>query len=156
VPDAALINEAQNVQFPITAGKTYMFHIINMGAIAGMYLQFDQHTVTVIEADGVWVNPWDTDQLYVAVAQRYTVLLTAKTSSSQNYAIVATMNPNMFGEISAPANPSVTGYLVYNSGAAMPAPFTIQPQIWDDSTLAPFDAVALYDGSITRYVLRFP
>jgi iron transport multicopper oxidase len=153
VPDAALINEAQNVQFPITAGKTYMVHIINMGAISGMYLQFDQHNVTVIEADGVWVNPWDTNQLYVAVAQRYTILLTAKTSSSQNYAIVATMNPNMFGEINAPANPSVTGYLVYNSAAPMPAPFTIQPQVWDDSTLAPFDAEALYDGSITSIYL---
>jgi iron transport multicopper oxidase len=152
VPDAALMNEGQNVQFPITAGKTYLVHIINMGAMAGMYLQFDQHTVTVVEADGVWVMPYDTNQLFVAVAQRYTVLLTAKASSSQNYAIVATMNPNMFGDIGQPANPSVTGYLVYNSAAALPAPFALQRQVWDDSTLVPFDAEALYDGPLTKYV----
>jgi len=102
VPDSLLMNDAQDVKFPITAGKTYMVHIINMGAIAGTYLQFDQHTVTVVEADGVWTMPYDTDQLYVAVAQRYTVLLTAKPTATQNFAIVAMMNPNMFGEMGQP------------------------------------------------------
>jgi iron transport multicopper oxidase len=107
VPDTVLMNEARDVQFPITAGKTYMVHIINMGAMAGMYVQFDQHTVTVIQADGVWTMPYETNQLFIAVAQRYTVLLTAKPSASQNYAIVAMMNPDMFGSIGQPPQNTV-------------------------------------------------
>jgi iron transport multicopper oxidase len=108
VPDSLLMNDAQNVQFPITPGKTYLVHIINMGAIAGTYLQFDQHRVTVVEADGVWTMPYDVDQLYIAVAQRYTVLLTAKPTATQNFAIVAMMNPNMFGDIAQPASNTVS------------------------------------------------
>jgi iron transport multicopper oxidase len=145
VPDSLLMNEARDVQFPITAGKTYLVHIINMGAIAGTYLQFDQHTVTVVEADGVWTMPYDTNQLYVAVAQRYTVLLKAKTSAAQNFAVVAMMNPNMFGDMAQPPVNTVTGWLVYNSAATLPKPFTLQRQAWDDTALIPFEGEALLD-----------
>src|ERR1700710_2614804 len=45
VPDSALSNEGQNAMFNIAPGKTYMFHIVNMGALAGQFLQFDQHNM---------------------------------------------------------------------------------------------------------------
>ena len=101
VPDSALINEQQNVKFPIVAGQSYLFRIINMGAFAPQYVQFDQHTMTVVEVDGVYTQPYTVNQLFIAAAQRYSVIIQAKTTSSQNFAIVSSMSTNMF-------NPSVT------------------------------------------------
>ena len=103
VPNAALINEAQNVKISVAAGKTYLFRVINMGAIAGQYLQFDQHTMTIVEVDGVYVQPYDVNQLFVSMAQRYSVIIKAKTDSSKNFAIVASMNADMFGSSNTPA-----------------------------------------------------
>jgi iron transport multicopper oxidase len=92
------MNEAQNVQFPVFPGKTYLFHIINMGAMAAHYLQFDQHMMTVVEVDGVWTQPYNTNQLFIAAAQRYSVLITMKADKSQNFAIVSSINTQMFAE----------------------------------------------------------
>jgi iron transport multicopper oxidase len=107
VPDSNLMNDAQNVQFALKAGQTNLFRIINMGAVAGQYLQFDQHTMTIVEVDGQYVQPYDVQQLFIAVAQRYTVIVKSKTVATQNFAIVATMNPQMFYANSQPASPTV-------------------------------------------------
>lgn len=112
VPDAALINEAQNVKFTMVPGKTYLFRVINMGAMAAQYLQFDQHTMTIVEVDGQYVQPYDVQQLFVAVAQRYSVIVKAKADASKNYAIVASMNTAMFSESNQPAKPNVSPFML--------------------------------------------
>ncbi|KAJ9145434.1 WSC domain-containing protein [Pleurostoma richardsiae] len=145
VPDSALINEAQNVKFSIAPGKTYLFHIINMGALAGMYLQFDQHTMTVVEVDGVFTQPKNYTQLFVAVAQRYSVIVQAKADSSSNFAIVASMNTQMFGEMQPSQGATVTGWLVYDAAKSLPTPFALQVQPFDDSVLVPYDQTPLFD-----------
>jgi iron transport multicopper oxidase len=107
VPDANLINDSQNVQFTMVPGKTNLFRIINMGAVAGQYIQFDQHTMTIVEVDGNYVQPYVVQQLFVAVAQRYAVIVKSKTVSTTNYAIVATMNAKMYYDSALPAAPTV-------------------------------------------------
>lgn len=147
VPNSALMNEAQNVQFSITPGKKYLFRIINMGAIGAHYLQFDQHTMTIVEVDGVFVQPYDVQQLFVGVAQRYSVVIQAKADASQNYAIVASMDSDMFASYLMPPgmNTNVTGWLVYDAAKALPAPPSLQIQPFDDSVLIPADQVPLMD-----------
>jgi iron transport multicopper oxidase len=103
VPNSLLINEAQNGQFPMVPGKTYLFRIINMGAFAPAYLQFDQHSMTVVEIDGVYTTHYTTNQLFITVAQRYSVLVTAKAASTQNFAIKASMSTDMFNPTVIPA-----------------------------------------------------
>jgi len=98
VPNATLINEAQNVKFSIKPGKTYLFRIINMGGFAAQYLQFDQHDMTVVEVDGVYTEPHRVSQLFVAAAQRYSVIVKTKHNPKQNFAITLTMNDDMFDE----------------------------------------------------------
>lgn len=153
VPDSALINEAQNVKFSVVPGKTYLFHIINMGALAGQYLQFDQHNMTVIEADGVYTQPYQVSQLFVAVAQRYSVLVTALPTATQNFAIVSQFLTDMFDESVTPAgqNPTCTAWLVYNSAGSLPAPFTLTPQPFSDTVLVPWDQTPLYDSDNVQY-----
>lgn len=96
VLDAFLINEAQNTAFSMTAGKTYAFHIISIAAFAPFWIQFDQHDMTIVEMDGVYTVPFITDQIYITAAQWYTVLITAKSSATSNFAIVAQANTDMF------------------------------------------------------------
>jgi iron transport multicopper oxidase len=108
LPDAALINEAQNVKYTMTPGQTNLFRVINMGAMAGQYLQFDGHSMTVVEVDGMYVQPYSVQQLFVAVAQRYAVIVESMEDAGTNYAIVATMDTSMFSESGTPANPSVS------------------------------------------------
>ena len=46
--------------------------------------------------DGVYTQPSTVKQLFIGIAQRYSVLVKAKTTTSQNFAIVALMNSKMF------------------------------------------------------------
>ncbi|KAF8848125.1 hypothetical protein BDZ45DRAFT_606421 [Acephala macrosclerotiorum] len=153
VPDSALINEAQNVQFTMIPGKTYLFYIINMGALAGQFLQFDQHNMTIIEADGVYTQPYEVSQIFVAVAQRYAVLIKAMPTITENFAIVSQFSTDMFDESVTPAghNPTCTAWLVYNPALALPAPFTLTPQPWDDTLLVPWDQQPLWDSDNVQY-----
>lgn len=139
VPDSALMNGAQNVKFALTPGKTNLFRIINMGAMAGFYVQFDQHTMTIVEIDGQYVQPFEVSQLFISVAQRYSVIVKSKADRNQNFAIVATMAPRMFDINNPPANPTVTGWFVYDTARDLPAPFTIAAKPFDDSRLVPLD-----------------
>ncbi|KAK3686179.1 conidial pigment biosynthesis oxidase Abr1/brown 1 [Podospora appendiculata] len=154
VPDTALINEGQGVQFAMTPGKTYLFRIINMGVLAGQYLQFDQHDMQIVEVDGTYTLPQNVSQLFVAVAQRYAVIVKAKATASQNFAIVSQFNIDMFGSSVTPAgmNPTGTAFLVYDSTKPLPAPFSLTPQVWDDTSLVPWDSQPLYDGPNVRQI----
>jgi iron transport multicopper oxidase len=92
VPQAALVNDTQNLTVKIQPGKTYMFRLINMGAFAAQYVWFEGHTMRVVEVDGVYTEPMDADMLYLTAAQRYSVLVTAKNDTSSNFAFVGAMD----------------------------------------------------------------
>ncbi|KAK0712397.1 iron transport multicopper oxidase FET3 [Lasiosphaeria miniovina] len=151
-PNSGLINEAQNVEFSIVPGKTYLFRIINMGAVTAQYLEFDQHDMTIVEVDGVYTQPLTVSQLFVGVAQRYSVLVKAKPTASQNFAIVASMNSQMFA-ISAtpPVTYSTAGWLVYDPAKPLPQPFDLPSRIkpWDDTQLVLYDVMPLLTNPIT-------
>ena len=86
------MGDSQNVTFPVRPGKTYLFHLVNMGAFAGQYFWFEKHSMRVVEVDGIWTEPAETDMLYITVAQRYSVLVTMKNDTSANFAIVGSMD----------------------------------------------------------------
>jgi iron transport multicopper oxidase len=92
VPDAALMADTQNATFIVEPGLTYLFHIVNMGAFAGQYLWFEGHTMRIVEVDGVWTEAQDAEIIYITAAQRYSVLVTMKNQTMQNFAIVGSMD----------------------------------------------------------------
>lgn len=98
VPNATLINHAQNVKFKVKPDKRYLFRIINTGAFASQFIDFDQHQMDVVEIDGVYTKPHRVTQLFLTPAQRYTVLVTTKHSTNNNYAITASMYNSMFDD----------------------------------------------------------
>ena len=92
VPNAALMNDTQNLTVSVEPGKTYMFRIINMGAFAAQYIWFEGHSVQIVEVDGVYTEAADANVIYITAAQRYSVLLTTKNDTSANFAIVGSMD----------------------------------------------------------------
>lgn len=92
VPDGALMNDRQNLTLPVEPGKTYMFRMVNMGAFAGQYLWFEGHTMRIVEVDGIYTEPAEAEMIYLAAAQRYSVLVTMKNATESNFAIVSSMD----------------------------------------------------------------
>ena len=92
VPQAALMNDAQNIGINIEPGKTYLVRIINMAAFAAQYIWFEEHTMRVVEVDGVYTKPQEAEMLYLTAAQRVSVLITTKEDTSRNYAFVGSMD----------------------------------------------------------------
>lgn len=87
-----------------------------MSGFSQFYLHIDQHDLTIIEADGVYMQPQPVRDLYITTGQRYGVLLKTKPTSSQNYAILGSMDMSGFDPdaVSPTLNPNVTGALVYD------------------------------------------
>jgi iron transport multicopper oxidase len=51
------------------------------------YIALDQHDIYVIETDGIEVEPYKLDVITISVAQRYSILVTAKNETGVNYAM---------------------------------------------------------------------
>ena len=92
VPKSALMNDTQNLTVSVQPGKTYLFHMANVGAFAGQYFWIEGHTMRVVEVDGVFTEAAETDMIYLTAAQRYSFLLTTKNSSSANFAMMGSMD----------------------------------------------------------------
>lgn len=92
VPNSALMNDTQNFTLSVEPGKTYLFHLANVGAFAGQYFWIEGHTLRVVEVDGVWVDEAETDLLYLTAAQRYSFLVTMKNDTSANYPMMGSMD----------------------------------------------------------------
>lgn len=140
VPYSNLLNDSQNIKLNIQSGKTYFVRVINMAAFAAIYLQLDQHDMTIIEIDGVYTKKQTVNSLYLTAAQRYGVLITAKTTSSRNYAFISSFDLSMFDSVPSYLEPNVTGYLVYNKSAPLPNELIVGAfNTYDDFDLVPKD-----------------
>jgi len=51
------------------------------------YIAIDQHDIYVIETDGIEIEPYKLDVVTISVAQRYSILVTAKNETGINYAM---------------------------------------------------------------------
>lgn len=156
VPNSALMNDTQNLTTPVQPGMTYLLRLVNVGAFASHYFWIEGHTMKIVEADGVWTEPADADMIYIASAQRYSVLVTMKNDTSQNYPMVGSMDTDLFDQIPPSLNPNVTGWLVYNGAADTPAPTAVDSfNPFDDFDLVPTDGLTNFgpaDHTITLEV----
>lgn len=144
VPQAALMNDTQNLQIPVEPGKTYFLRIVNMAAFAAQYLWIEGHTFRIIEVDGVYHEPAEADMIYLTAAQRYGVLLTTKNETDANFAIMGSMDQDLFDKIPDGLNPNVTSFLVYDNSKPMPEPKLIDEFApFDDMLLVPEDGEEL-------------
>lgn len=59
-------------------GKTYLLRIINAALNDDLFFSIANHTLTIVEADAVYVKPFQTDILLIAPGQTTNVLLKTK------------------------------------------------------------------------------
>ena len=52
--------------------------------------------MTIIEVDGVYTEKKEVDTLYLAVGQRYGVLLEAKKNGTKNYAFLGSLDTSAY------------------------------------------------------------
>ncbi|KAG0647818.1 Cell surface ferroxidase fetC [Hyphodiscus hymeniophilus] len=144
VPQAALFNDTQNLTVAVEPGKTYLFHVVNIGAFAGQYIWFEGHNLTIVEVDGVFTDQAEAEMIYVGAAQRCSFMITTKNETTANYAFVSSMDTSLFDTIPDTLNWNVTGWLVYDEANANPVPELLDEfNDFDDFTLVPFDKMAL-------------
>ncbi|KAK2589804.1 hypothetical protein QQS21_012520 [Conoideocrella luteorostrata] len=144
VPNAALMNETQNLTVAVQPGKTYHFRVINMGAFAGQYLWFEGHKMRIVEVDGVYTKDAEADMVYISAAQRVSFLLTTKNDTNANFAFVASMDTTLFDKLPADLNYNSTGWLSYDKSKNYPdAAVVNELNPFDDVTLEAYDGMAL-------------
>ena len=154
VPKAALMNDTQNATINVQPGTTYLLRLANIGAFAGQYFWIEGHTFHIVEVDGVWTDAAEAEMIYIAAAQRYSVLLTTKNETDSNYAIVAAMDQDLFDKVPATLNPNVTSYLVYDAAAVLPQPTMMDSyEPFDDITLVPTDGLKLFEDPDQSIIL---
>ncbi|KUJ14914.1 uncharacterized protein LY89DRAFT_620153, partial [Mollisia scopiformis] len=142
IPDALLLNDTTQAKFHFTPGKTYMVRIISMAAFASTLIEFGSHQMQVIAVDGSYVTKTPADQIRVAPAQRYTVLITALNTPSTNYAFLASLDINRdFTNTSAAVYPhNITGYIVYEESQAYPQSLIVDA--WTPANDVTFQALS--------------
>ena len=149
------MNDTRDLQIPIEPGKTYFIRIVNMAAFAAQYFWIEGHTFRIIEVDGIYHEPAEASQIYVTAAQRYGILLTTKNETTSNFAIVGSMDQDLFDKVPDGLNPNVTSYLVYDRSAPMPNATDIAEfDPFDDVLLVPTDQEALYEDPTQSYTIE--
>jgi iron transport multicopper oxidase len=148
IPYSALMNDAHTASFDMQCGKTYYFRIINTATFSQIFLNFEDHNMTIIEVDGVYTQPREVESLWIATAQRYGVLITAKADATRNYAFTSSLDIEAFDHTTKYLQTNATGQLTYN--AAKPAAPVYELDAWrviDDFTLIPLDGMPLLAGT---------
>ncbi|EFY86743.1 putative multicopperoxidase [Metarhizium acridum CQMa 102] len=144
VPNAALMNDTQNLTISVQPGKTYLFRVVNIGAFAGQYLWFEGHKMRIVEVDGVYTKDAEAEMIYISAAQRVSFLLTTKSEASANFPIVASMDTTLFDVLPPELNYNSTGWLSYDKSKDYPAAAIVDElNAFDDMTLEAYDGMEL-------------
>jgi iron transport multicopper oxidase len=148
-----------NTTINVQPGTTYLMRIVNTGAFAAQYFYIQDHTFEIVEIDGVYTERAEASVLYVAVAQRYSILLTTKNSTDANYAIVTCADQVLFDTITPSLQLNNTNWLSYNTDAAYDKPEITLDIInslpaFDDFTLIPHDHTPLLPDPDYRITLE--
>ncbi|KAI8986650.1 Fet3 protein [Trametes punicea] len=109
----------ENATLPFQPGKTYRLRIVNTSAFAAFFFWIDGHEMRIIEADGTDVAEYPIDLISITVAQRYSILVTARNDTSANWVIHANMDTDMFDTVPDTLNPNITSSITYDPSAPL-------------------------------------
>ncbi|GEQ71087.1 hypothetical protein JCM33374_g4768 [Metschnikowia sp. JCM 33374] len=165
-PQNSLFNESRAVSWQVQPNTTYYLRIVNMGMFVSQYVYIEGHEFTIVEVDGVYVKPVTVDSLYIAVAQRYGVLVKTKSNPSQDsFRFVNVMDQTMLDVIPGDFKPISTNFMDYGSHVKHAKPLTNGEQSYeklvktlnpiDDFTLKTHENEVLLDDPDYQIVLNF-
>lgn len=120
IPQNSLFNDTRNATWNVAPDTTYLLRVTNMGLFVAQNLYIEDHKLTIVEIDGVLVDPVEVDSLYLTPAQRYSVLLKTKSSLKKNYRFINVIDEEMLDLLPEELSIISTNWVVYNKGAELP------------------------------------
>jgi FtsP/CotA-like multicopper oxidase with cupredoxin domain len=106
--------------------------------LAVFFLKIDGHDMSIIEADGIEIEPYPIDVLTVAVAQRYSIIVNAVNTTNLNYAMMVMQSEDMYDAIPDDLVLNNTLQIVYDASAPDAAEFEVQPfPVLNDTEFVP-------------------
>jgi len=95
----------------------HRLRFINVGAFAEFDVELDDHDVSLVEVDGVEVNPYNINRFRINVAQRYSVVINTRHSREEDltYWLRAKMVVHCFAEIPETLEAEVRAVIQYSS-----------------------------------------
>ncbi|KAG6767298.1 hypothetical protein POTOM_028495 [Populus tomentosa] len=69
----------------VVSGKTYRLRISSLTALSALSFQIEGHNMTVVEADGHYVEPFVVKNLFIYSGETYSVLVKTDQDPSRNY-----------------------------------------------------------------------
>ncbi|KAK7204384.1 putative iron transport multicopper oxidase precursor [Myxozyma melibiosi] len=150
IPDAGLMNDTQNVKWKVEPNTTYKLRIINIGGFVSQYIWFEGHDFEIVEVDGIYVENQKASMLYVTVAQRYTILLTTKNTTDENFPFMISFDLNMLDNLPDTLQYNTTGWLTYDEDADFPDAAVIDEfDFYDDFYLVPLEKEEPWEADTT-------
>lgn len=146
IPQNLLMNGFMNATINVEPNTTYLFRIINIGGFVSQYFWIEDHDMTVVAVDGVYVEPNTTSMIYITVAQRYDVLVTTKNTTDRDFAIMQKIDDTMLDIVPDDLLLNVTNSLKYAEGNSWPKTYLVDDyDFLDDFWLTPLDDYENYD-----------
>ncbi|GJQ96387.1 laccase-17-like protein [Tanacetum coccineum] len=101
----------------VKPGKTYLLRLINAALNDELFFSIANHTLKVVEADAIYVKPFDTETIILAPGQTTNVLLKTKSKFPGAYFLMSA-RPYVTGQGTFD-NSTVAGILEYESSVHM-------------------------------------
>ncbi|KAJ4848166.1 hypothetical protein Tsubulata_018637 [Turnera subulata] len=77
--------ECSPYSMTVVPGKTYRLRITSVTALSALSFQIEGHNMTVVEADGHYVEPFVVQNLFIYSGETYSVLVRTDQDPSRNY-----------------------------------------------------------------------
>ncbi|MBA0561936.1 hypothetical protein Golob_018727 [Gossypium lobatum] len=106
----------ETFKLKVKPGKTYLLRLVNAALNEELFFRVANHTLTVVEADAVYVKPFKTDIVLITPGQTTNVLLKAK-SKTPNAKFAMSARPYATGPATFD-NTTTIGILEYKKSAS--------------------------------------
>lgn len=112
----------------VVPGKTYRLRISSLTSLSALSFQIEGHNMTVVEADGHYVEPFVVQNIFIYSGETYSVLVKADQDPTRNYWITSNVVSRK------PNTPPGLGVFIYYPNHPRRSPPTIPPlgPFWDD------------------------
>ncbi|XP_021651094.2 L-ascorbate oxidase isoform X1 [Hevea brasiliensis] len=123
----------------VVPGKTYRLRIGSLTALSALSFEIEGHDITVVEADGSYVEPFVVRNLYIYSGETYSVLVKANQDPSRNYWITINVVSRK------PATPTGLAIFNYYPNHPQKPPPTVPTTgpLWNDTTSRLAQSIAL-------------
>lgn len=115
IPDAILFNETYSPRWEVKPNTTYRLRIANIGAFSAFYFYIPGYNFTIVEVDGIYTEPAEADLIFIATAQRYSLLLTTGPETDQVIQMVQIADSSLYDIVPPTLQLNRTGFLYSGS-----------------------------------------